>query len=144
MTSPTPAWVADPTAYLCETGDCTGTAETFAADGTPTCAAHPSAPGTVAIDYTDITAVEQMVTLGSVHAGIDADHFDALAEDASRRGEPVRYGIVGAYDLAREEDDRRTRARKVEKTWRGEITPERVAADESAAYAITVQSTTSR
>jgi hypothetical protein len=51
----------------------------------------------------------------------------------TRDDEPVRYSITWAYDLAHEEDDLRTRARKVERTWRGEITPERIAADQGAA-----------
>jgi hypothetical protein len=83
-------------------------------------------------------AIREAQRAGCVAVSLPAlldDWTDAIVEDVTRRGEPVRYGIRESYDLAREEDDRRTRARKIERTWRGEITPERIAADEAAAYA---------
>lgn len=67
------------------------------------------------------------------HYGRDVNRDEAVRLDRLRRGEAPRYSITAAYDLAREEDDLRTRARKVERTWRGEITPDRLAADHDEA-----------
>ena len=43
------------------------------------------------------------------------------------------YTVGWAYDEAKGEDMQRTRARKVERTWRGEITPERIERDHATA-----------
>jgi hypothetical protein len=58
---------------------------------------------------------------------------DNAERDRIRRGEPVRYSLCAAWDLAIVEDGQRTAARTAERTWRGEITPERVERDHATA-----------